>query len=180
VPLSDFATFSTSISGLAVTGSVIYLTPQTHQAAKLTKALIEQGRTARMTDVYLGMCNSDFAAAALAVDGCTASPEKIGQYQVLAYYAMIVAGLEDTYGQHEEGLISDDWFRSHRGGAVAIMRQRAFRRYWESWKAARPNLLEKFKAWADEIAALTPVASMDAMLNGLFSPAAPAAGDRAD
>ena len=42
--LSDFATFSTAISGLAVTASLIYLALQTHQNAKHTKALILEAR----------------------------------------------------------------------------------------------------------------------------------------
>src|SRR5258708_991482 len=49
--LSDFATFSTAISGLAVTASLIYLALQTHQNSKHSRALIQQGRAAQFQDL---------------------------------------------------------------------------------------------------------------------------------
>ena len=40
--LSDFATFCTAISGLAVTASLIYLGLQTYQSTKHTRALMSE------------------------------------------------------------------------------------------------------------------------------------------
>ena len=64
--LSDFATFSTALSGMAVTASLIYLALQTHQNAKHTKALIHQGRIAGLRDVFLATADADVATAILA------------------------------------------------------------------------------------------------------------------
>jgi hypothetical protein len=46
--LSDLASIGSLVSGTPVTASLIYLALQTHQDAKHTKALIHQGRAARI------------------------------------------------------------------------------------------------------------------------------------
>ena len=45
--LSDFATLSTAVSGIAVTVSLIYLIIQTRRNTRHTRPLIHQGATAR-------------------------------------------------------------------------------------------------------------------------------------
>ena len=82
--LSDFATFSTAISGLAVTASLIYLALQTHQNAKHTRALINQGRVALIAELSLKRADADVAAALLTATTGKATPEAIMQTQFQA------------------------------------------------------------------------------------------------
>jgi hypothetical protein len=63
--LSDFATLTTAVSGIAVTASIVYLALQTHQNAKHTRALINQGRVALIAQLSLSATDADAAAAAL-------------------------------------------------------------------------------------------------------------------
>src|SRR5580765_5709256 len=51
--LSDLASIGSLVSGLAVLVSLIYLGLQTHQNAKHSRALIQQGRAARVADTAL-------------------------------------------------------------------------------------------------------------------------------
>ena len=151
--LPEFATFSTAISGLAVTASLIYLALQTHQAAKHTKALIHQGNAARITEMANVFTNADMVAAIIVVNGGTPSPEEVQKRQFGYWCMALVVSMEDTFGQHEEGLISEDRFKSFRAGVAGGFMQPGMRRYWAAWKSARPNAQEKFKAWVDAIIA---------------------------
>jgi len=151
--LPEFATFSTTISGLAVTASLIYLALQTHQAAKHTKALIHQGNAARITEMANVFTNADMVAAIIVGNGGTPSPEEVQKRQFGYWCMALVVSMEDTFGQHEEGLISEDRFKSFRAGVTGGFMQPGMRRYWAAWKSARPNAQEKFKAWVDAIIA---------------------------
>ena len=151
--LPEFATFSMAISGLAVTASLIYLALQTHQAAKHTKALIHQGNAARITEMANVFTNADMVAAIIVGNGGTPSPEEVQKRQFGYWCMALVVSMEDTFGQHEEGLISEDRFKSFRAGVTGGFMQPGMRRYWAAWKSARPNAQEKFKAWVDAIIA---------------------------
>lgn len=85
--LSDLATFSTALSGLAVTASLIYLAVQTHQATKHTKALIHQGNAARITGLANVFTDSGMVAAIIAGNGGTPSPAEIMKRQ-FGYWCM--------------------------------------------------------------------------------------------
>ena len=154
--LSDFATFSTAISGLAVTASLIYLALQTHQAAKHTKALIHQGNAARITGLASVFTDAGMVSAIITGNGGTPSPEEIMRRQFGYWCMALLISMEDTFGQHEEGLISDDRFNSFRAGVAGGFMQPGMRRYWATWKAARPNAQKKFQAWVDDVIATLP------------------------
>ena len=110
--LSDFATFSTAVSGLAVTASLIYLALQTHQSAKHTKALIFQGRADRNTNQYLMMANNELVSAWLIENGVPATPEEIRRRQFFLQCIAQLQGWIDNHMQHEEGLLSHEMFAS--------------------------------------------------------------------
>jgi len=162
--LSDFATLSTAISGLAVTASLIYLALQTHQNVRHTKALIQQGRAERVANLALTAANADFTSAVIVGNGGTPSPEGVKRLQYQFLCTTLVLGWEDTFGQHEAGLLSEDQFGSFRAGLSFFFLQSGFRRFWDEWKAARPNIQTNFKAWVDDVASETQVVAMDAIL----------------
>ena len=118
--LSDFATFSTAISGLAVTASLIYLALQTHQNAKHTKALIFQGRADRNTNQYLMMANTELVSAWLIENGIAATPEEIRKRQFGLQCIAQLQGWIDNHVQHEEGLLSHEMF-ANLTDALAIL-----------------------------------------------------------
>lgn len=148
--LSDFATFSTAISGLAVTASLIYLALQTHQNAKHTKALIHQGRVAALRDVFLARADADIAAAIIAASGGTPTPQLVQQTQFIAIAGATIYGWQDTYSQHQSGLITDDFFEQMRAGAATALATPAFRSAWEKIYRVPGT---KFAAFMDGLAA---------------------------
>src|SRR5690349_1702156 len=92
--LSDFATFSTAVSGLAVTASLIYLALQTHQATKHTKALIHQGNAARITGMASVFTNADMVAAIIVGNGGTPSAEEVQRRQFGYWCMALVVSME--------------------------------------------------------------------------------------
>jgi len=106
--LSDIATFSTAVSGMAVTASLIYPALQTHQNAKHTKALIHQGRIAALRDVFLARSNADVAAAIIVATGGEPTPREVQQQQYSAICGATFYCWQDTYLQYRSGLLEDE------------------------------------------------------------------------
>jgi hypothetical protein len=132
--LSDFATFSTAISGLAVTASLIYLALQTHQSVKHTKALIRQGRASRIIEHLNGQLAPDVAAAAIVGNGGVPTPEAIQALQFSLICRTNFTSFEDTYSQYVNGLLDEDTLRSTRKNLARVFGQPGVRAAWESWK----------------------------------------------
>jgi hypothetical protein len=167
--LSDFATFSTAISGLAVTASLIYLALQTHQNAKHTRALIAQGRAASNIDAAARQTDSELAAAYIAVAGGTPTPDRIQMLQFLMICVTHLQNAEEVFFQHEQGLMSDEHFWSHRGYLIPFLAAPGARVYWNIWKSFRPHTQEKFKAWIDAIVEEVPMRNVDSSLDGYIA-----------
>ena len=150
--LSDFATFSTAISGLAVTASLIYLALQTHQSAKHTRALIQQGQSDRVVNVLLGLSNSDLAAAFLSGNGSSPTPEAVKQMQFATICNAAVYDMQDFHNQHLDGLTSEEQFGGACMGFATLLQMPGVREYWKQWRDLRTDRCPKFIAWVDELA----------------------------
>src|SRR5471030_2997034 len=98
--LSDFATFSTAISGLAVTASLFYLALQTHQNAKHTKALLQQAQAERVVTTLLTMASPDLANTWITGNGGTATPEAVQALQFAQLCNAFVYDMMAFYNQH--------------------------------------------------------------------------------
>ena len=151
VTLADFATLSTAASGLAVTGSLIYLAMQTHQNAKHTRALIHQGRIAGLRDVFLATADGDVAAAMIVATGGTPTPLKVQKYQFLAISGARIYGWQDTYLQYQNGLLGEDFLLQMRAGAEFVMKDPAAREVWEVYRVPGTS----FTTFMDAIAGRT-------------------------
>ena len=79
--LSDLASLGSFASGVAVTVSLIYLIIQTRQNVRHTRALIQQGATARTTQIALSQTDAANAAAFLAANGVDPTQEAIRRMQ---------------------------------------------------------------------------------------------------
>lgn len=153
--LSDFATFSTAISGLAVTASLIYLALQTHQNVKHTRALIHQGRIAGIRELVLAAADTDLAAAILFARGQGATPQDVKQFQFASFCTASFYGWQDSYSQHRVGLLDEDIYMQMRSAVASAMSFPAARAYWETTIRVPGT---KFAAFVDEIIATLPAA----------------------
>jgi hypothetical protein len=120
--LTDFATFSTAISGLAVTASLIYLALQTHQNAKHTRALIFQGAATRVSNLYVGMADADLVAAEIIGNGGVVTPEEVKRKQFFVLWQTHYVNWDDTYSQYEQGLLNAELFSRLRSALVYQLR----------------------------------------------------------
>ena len=150
--LSDFATFSTAVSGLAVTASLIYLALQTHQNAKHTRALIHQGRMNRIADTRLAAAGADIAAAIVVANGGEPTPERIKQEQFGAFCNALFYGWQDTYSQYRSGLLDEDVYTQMRDAVAKALRQPGYRAAWEIIRV--PGT--RFAAFVDGLIATRP------------------------
>jgi hypothetical protein len=152
--LSDFATFTTAISGIAVTVSIVYLALQTHQNVKHTRALINQGRATLIAQMLQKQTDPEVAAAYLEGTGREATPDAVRRIQFQAYATSQMFGWQDSFSQHERGLLDDDIYRHMRASMDQAMRNPAFREAYEV-RFRTPGT--KFCAFMDEAIAKLPV-----------------------
>jgi hypothetical protein len=156
--LSDFATFCTAISGIAVTISIIYLALQTHQNVKHTRALINQGRATLIAQMLLTSADPEVAAAYLIGTGREPTQEAVRKMQFQAFAASQMFGWQDSFSQHERGLLDDDIWRHMRASVDSAMKHPAFREAYEQ-RFKTPGT--KFCAFMDEAIAKLPRAGAD-------------------
>lgn len=157
--LADFATFTTAISGIAVTASIIYLAIQTHQNSKHTRALLQQGQTDRVVSTLVAFANPDLAIAWIAGNGGETTPAAIKGVQFAQICNAIVYDMSDFYNQSREGLAKGEQYEHACVGYSALMQQPGMRAYWTSWRDARVKVAPDFIAWVDGLAAKTAAGS---------------------
>ena len=155
--LSDFATFSTAVSGIAVTASIIYLAVQTHQNAKHTRALINQGRVALIAELLLTGTDADVAAATLIETTGSATPEAVKKWQFQSFAVAQMFGWQDSFSQHERGLLDEDIYKAMRAALDQSFVLPAYREVYEK-RFRTPGT--KFAEFVDDaIAKLPPPAA---------------------
>lgn len=110
--LTDLASIGSLISGVAVLASLVYLAQQTRQNARHSRALIQQGRAARIADTALRLAELRESDA---IDKCfegspDVSAKDVGRFLFLCRAIFVSA--EDSFFQHQEGLMDNIAFES--------------------------------------------------------------------
>ncbi|SRR5258706_2521929 len=154
--LSEFATVSTAVSGLAVTASLIYLALQTYQNGKHTKALLQQGQSTRVVTTLVAMANPDLARAWITGNGALATSESVEALQFAQLCNAVVYDMQDFHNQQIEGLASDEQIGAACVGYSRLLQQPGMAAYWKAWKDARMAAAPRFIAWVERLAATAP------------------------
>ena len=149
--LSDFATFSTAVSGLAVTASLIYLALQTHQNAKHTKALIHQGRASRSVELSMAAGSAEMAAVYVKANGSLPTPEQIQRRQLQMLQSAFMLSFEESFSQHRNALLEEDVFNTLRTNVAAHFNNQGCLAVWEATKVRG----SAFTVFVDETIAAT-------------------------
>ena len=152
--LSDFATLSTAISGLAVTASLIYLALQTHQNTKHTKALILQGRAARFSEQRLTLASTELSTAMVASRGGEITPERVRREQSRHIFAAAATSWHESFSQYQSGLLDQDAYKDTVTYVSRLMAQPGSLAEWEHFKT--PGTM--FSAFVDDIVVKLPMA----------------------
>src|SRR6185312_16379018 len=116
--LSDFATFCTAVSGLAVTASLIYLALQTHQNVKHTRALIHQGRASRSVELSIAAASEALALVYLKGAGANPTPEQLQRRQLGVLHGAFVLSFEESFSQWRHGLLDEDVYKTLRSNVA--------------------------------------------------------------
>ncbi len=151
--LSDLASVGSFVSGVAVLISLIYLALQVRQAEKNQRALIQQGRAARLVDIQLRLADPDLAAVySRAMRGEELSAVEVVQFGHATRAIMV--GLEDAFFQHRERLLTGPAFESVTQSLRTTMASPGRR---AMWKLQRGLFEKDFQAYIDAIVRETPL-----------------------
>lgn len=152
--LTDLASIGSFISGIAVAASLIYLALQVHQNSKHTRALIQQGRTARLCDHQMRCAGGEMAAAIITGNGGKPTPEAVLQHQFERYCWATLFSLEDSFVQGGDGLLSEEQIQSFRRGVNGVMSQPGLRAHYQASRASWGN--SRFAKFVDDTIAKAP------------------------
>jgi hypothetical protein len=151
--LADLASLSTAISGLAVTLSLIYLALQVHQNTKHTRALIHQGRIARIGELAMISAEPDMASMIVTGMDAKATPEDVRRFRFQCWCAASFYGWQDSFAQHRKGLIDEDIFIQMRSAVARAVSTPGVRAEWDT-RIRQPGTA--FAAFVDEVIATLP------------------------
>jgi hypothetical protein len=154
--LSDLASIGSLVSGIAVLISLIYLALQVRQAERNQQASIRQGRATRAVDIILAAGEPSYAEA-LAKATAGAADITLAEFgQFTAIYGAFLASAEDTFLQHNEGLLSEAVFASFRESWRKTLAQPGVRALW---KLRRHAFEAGFVAFMDTLMVEAPPAA---------------------
>lgn len=128
--LSDIASIGSLVSGVAVLMSLVYLGIQTRQNARHSQALIQQGRAARIADTALRLAE---LRADEGLNKCFDGSPDVRQQDVARFLFVcrsIFVSAEDSYFQHQQGLLDDVAFASFENSVKSGMGARGMAAGW--------------------------------------------------
>lgn len=128
--LSGIETIANEVSRWAVLVSLVYVAIQTRQNVRHTRALIQQGTTARTTNILLGLMDAETVSVWIEGNGAKPTPELIRQRQFHYHCGVAMIAMEDYFSQHELGLLSDEQFARGSETFRDRLREPGLRAYW--------------------------------------------------
>ncbi len=156
---SDLASLGSFISAVAVLVSLIFLYfqlrqigAQIRQAEKNQRAVIGQGRTNRMVELALRTAEPGLgeAMANVFTNSDALKPHQL--FQFVHYSRALFLNAEDTFYQHENGLLDDEPYAGFVNAIRATVANPATRLIWEFH---RKGYGPAFGAFVDKLAGET-------------------------
>jgi hypothetical protein len=159
--LSDLSSIGSLVSGLAVLASLVYLGRQVKQTEKNQQATIRQARIYRAVALMMGKLDPSVAEA---VSRGTAGDDDISALQFsqfTAYAEAYFLHAEDTYYQHDAGLLDDAAYETFVAYQNYAFTQKGLR---AQWKRQRAGFGGRFAEFMDKLLSTTrPDAAIDAL-----------------
>jgi hypothetical protein len=152
--LSDIAALSSTVSGLAVLVSLVYLNIQTKHAQRHQQALIRSIRATRLVEMNLTAAQPALAEAW--AKGMAGTAEMTGMELTQFMYACraTFTNSEDAFYQHKEGLLNDAAFSSF---VATVKYSFGSRGYRTAWQRSRDLYGEEFIRFMDQALAEVPI-----------------------
>lgn len=154
--LADLAALGSAVSGFAILVSLLYLSLQIRQTQKNQRALMQQGRVARISSAA-----ATFADPAIAetVDRCWdgAADVSSGQLRQFANVCrQLFVSAEDSFLQHEDGLLGEAAYASLVASMKGYLSSPGMR---AMWKLTRSWYAPGFVAFIENLMREAPVAA---------------------
>jgi hypothetical protein len=154
--LSHFASNGPLVSAIVVLVSLLYLSVQVRQAHHNQQASIRQARSTRIVNLFMAASNPSVADA-IAKGIAGAEDVSNTQFEQFRYYCMAeISHAEDSFYQHQDGLLNDAAFETFVRALKSWFRSSGVRALW---KRARNNFTRDFIEFMDKVSAETPAAS---------------------
>jgi len=145
--LADLASIGGFVSGVAVLISLVYLSLQIRQNTKHSRALIQQGRAARIADTALRLAEFGDASG---FDKCFVGSLDVTQPELRRFLNVaraIFVSAEDSYFQHREGLLDEIAFQSFEASLKSGMGSLGLA---AAWKLTRTMYEPEFQSYVDK------------------------------
>lgn len=144
-----------SVAAIAVVLSIVYLAQQVRQAERIQRAMMQQGRADRVSQ--LTMAVADPRLVRVFRMGITADPEltrdEFRQWMLMARAAFLSG--EDSFLQHKAGLLDESAFDSFIAGLRRFLAAPGYR---AAWRLSSNQYGGEFRAFVNSIVDQTPVA----------------------
>jgi len=148
---SEIASIASAVSGTAATISLIYVGIQIRLSIRHTRASIQQGTTARTTNILLGRMSAEAVAIWIEGNGGTPTPELIRQHQFHNQCAIAMIAMEDYFSQHELGLLSAEHFSRGSETFRHRLREPGLRDYWMTQRDVLAKAAPRYCAYIDSL-----------------------------
>ena len=143
---------SQSIAAVAVIASLLYLAQQVRQAERVQRATMQQGRADRTSQASLVTANPELARVFQkgAAGDAELTREEFTQWMLMCR-ALFLSG-EDSFLQHEAGMLSDAAFNSYVAGVKFYFSMPGMR---AAWKLSEGQFGSDFRAFGNAMLAQT-------------------------
>ena len=147
--LTDLASIGSFVSGISVLLSLVYLNLQVRQTERNQRALIQQGRASRASDLILRVAGSELVQSQYkgAFGEDHISLIELRQFQMI--FTSMLHSFEDTFFHHNQKLIDEPAFAST---VTTIQSMLSLPGYRVMWRQIRPMYEQSFVAFMDRIA----------------------------
>jgi hypothetical protein len=154
--LSDIASIGSLVSGLAVLVSLVYLSLQFRQTERNQQASIRQGRINRAVELMTARMEPTVAeAVSKGIDGeQNVTSEQLALF--VSYADAYFLHAEDTYYQHEAGLLNEAAFRTFVAYQRVAFTQCGLR---VQWKRQRAYYAGTYVEFMDKLLVESPISS---------------------
>jgi|GEM_PF-446160 len=152
--LTDLAAAGSAVSGFAILASLLYLSLQLRQTSKNQRALMQQGRVARISSAATAFAAPEIAAA---VDRCWDGDADVSTVQLRQFANVcrqFFISAEDSFLQHRDSLLGESAYASLVGSTRAYMASPGFR---AMWRLTRGWYEPGFAAFVDGIMQDVPI-----------------------
>jgi hypothetical protein len=148
---SEIASIASAVSGLTATVSLIYVGIQIRLSIRHTRASIQQGTTARTTNILLARMSAEAVAIWIEGNGGTPTPELIREHQFESQCGIVMIAMEDYFSQHELGLLSDEHFSRGNETFRNRLQEPGLRAYWMKERAVLAKAAPGYCAYIDSL-----------------------------